>query len=268
MTNISTPPPSFGVGKVLSDAFQVFTKSALPLIAIMGGSAVVSSLMVVGVGGGAALAGGGVMNGGGQVVVTIISLLLTVIAFGACALVSYESGHGRPVSISDALRAGAAQVLPLAVLSVVFYFVLVVLTMLFIVPGIWIMGVWSATVPAIMIERAGFGSLGRSARLTKGYRWPVIGTMLLIGLITVIGSAITLNIVYALIGTSFEEIFSGAAAFIEAPSFPVILIIIAIQAVMNGVFYGLFAAVIVSIYMRLTDIKEGGDTQGLETVFE
>ena len=268
MANVSGPPPPFGVGKVLSDAFQVFTKAAIPLIMIMGGSAVASSLLVVGVGGGAALAGGGVMSGGGQFFVTVASMLITVIAFGASAAVAYESGFGRPVSIAGAVSAGAGQVLPLAVLSLVFYVVLVIFMTLFIVPGLWIMGVWAATVPAIMIERAGFGALGRSARLTKGYRWPVIGTLILIGIITIIATTITLGIVYSLIGTSFEAIFTGAAASLQAPSIPVIAAIIAIQAIMNGVFYGLTAAVIVSIYIRLTDIKEGGDTQGLENVFD
>lgn len=52
--------------------------------------------------------------------------------------------------------------------------------MLLLIPGLILMCLWSLVVPACVLERLGpLSSLSRSARLTKGYRWPVFGLILL-----------------------------------------------------------------------------------------
>ena len=257
---------SFGVGKVLSDTFQVFRIALVPLLLVMGGVTFVTSLITVAIGGGAALVGGGEMSDGAQAIFTIVTVALLVIAFGASVLIAFEAGHGRAVSIANCLTAASRQFIPMIVLGLVFYVVLVFLLMLVIVPGLWIMGVWAVTVPAIMIEGRGFGSLGRSADLTKGYRWPVIGTMILVQLI--VGAVLfgTIGVVYAILGISFEDVLSGALAFMEAPGMSAIITVVVIQAVFNGLSYALFTALLVAIFMRLKDLKDGGGA-GVAEVF-
>jgi hypothetical protein len=267
MSLTSIPPPSFGVGKVLSDTFQVFRQSLLPILVIMGGVTLVTTLVPIAVGGSGAIVGEGEASMGLQVVVAIISVLLIVSAFAASVLIVHEIGHGRPSSALTALRAALSQIIPLAILSVVFYVALTIMTTLLIVPGIWIAAVWAATVPAIMLDRAGFGALGRSARLTKGYRWSVAGVLVVIGVIALVLLGISVAFVYSLMGTSFSDLATGDTPSITPPGAAVIMVIVVVQIVMNSLFYGVLAAVVASIYMRLKEIKEGGDGGAVAEVF-
>jgi uncharacterized protein YqhQ len=51
---------------------------------------------------------------------------------------------------------------------------------LFIIPGIILACIWAVDVPACVAERLGpIKSLSRSAGLTKGYRWKILGILLL-----------------------------------------------------------------------------------------
>lgn len=46
---------------------------------------------------------------------------------------------------------------------------------LLVLPGLYLSALWSVLVPAILLDGTGFRALGRSARMTRGYRWPLAG---------------------------------------------------------------------------------------------
>ena len=95
---------------------------------------------------------------------------------------------------------------------------------------------------------AGFGGLGRSVRLTKGYRWPIIGILVLIGICLILIS-LAGGTVIALIGGS-------------------VIISASIFAVMTAMLTGLGGIVIALIYARLREIKEGVSVDEIASVFD
>ena len=62
---------------------------------------------------------------------------------------------------------------------------------LLIVPGLYLLTIWSVVGPAIVVERTGvFGAFGRSHELVKGDGWSVFGTILVAFLIVAVAAAI------------------------------------------------------------------------------
>jgi hypothetical protein len=66
---------------------------------------------------------------------------------------------------------------------------------LLIAPGLFLLTIWIAVIPAIVLENRGIGeSFGRSRELVRGYGWNVFGTIALTFLI-LIGVGIAIGIV-------------------------------------------------------------------------
>ena len=130
-------------------------------------------------------------------------------------------------------------------------------TLLFVVPGLWLYGVFSVVVPAIVIDGAGFGAIRRSADLTKDYRWPIIGTLVLVFLCVMLLS-IVLSFVFALFGGNpLEEALSPTPG-------PWLIF----EAVLNAVAYGWTSVAVAMIFARLKEIKEGVSVSDLADVFK
>ena len=51
---------------------------------------------------------------------------------------------------------------------------------LFIVPGVWLTMVLWVALPALVVERGGLRAIVRSAELTSGFRWPILGLALIL----------------------------------------------------------------------------------------
>jgi hypothetical protein len=111
---------------------------------------------------------------------------------------------------------------------------------------------WSAlspVVPAIVIEGIGFRALGRAWRLTAGYRWPVVGAIIVLFI-----TAAVVGLIGGLIGR--------LAASIETTLLPDL-----ISLVMGAISSGILAVGIAMIYARLRGLKEGLDVESLADVF-
>jgi hypothetical protein len=94
---------------------------------------------------------------------------------------------GRKASLGDCLSMGlryAAPALVVALITMLGYFVGLILL---IVPGVILMLAWSVATPVLVIERKGvFGSLSRSAELTRGHRWSMLGLYVCMGLLMIV----------------------------------------------------------------------------------
>ena len=67
--------------------------------------------------------------------------------------------------------------------------------LLLIVPGLFLLTIWIAVIPAIVLENRGIGeAFGRSRELVRGYGWNVFGTIILTILI-LIGVSILLSLI-------------------------------------------------------------------------
>lgn len=116
-------------------------------------------------------------------------------------------------------------------------------------PGLWLSAVWWVVVPVIVLEEAGLSSLGRSAALTREYRWPIVGLFLL--LLVVAGIPVVLFAVYV----SYPETTSWQIAWYV------------VMSGLSGCAGGLFSVSAVLTYWRLREIKEGRGPESLTAVF-
>jgi hypothetical protein len=90
---------------------------------------------------------------------------------------------------------------------------------LLVVPGLYLATIWAVIAPAIVIERRGvFDAFGRSRQLVKGQGWPVLGTLVVAYLITVVAGIVFLAIANGIAeGPLLRIVFSALASTITAP---------------------------------------------------
>jgi len=164
-----------GVGDVLDVAMKVYRHNARLLLQIAGTAYVPALLMFV-------VALGFVSSSQRTLRAVAVALLVVVLVVGslwavtACtsALSEIYLGHA---PASRATLGYALRRLP----ALIGAGVLIVLGTLvgfvaLIVPGIWLLGIWIMTTPAVVIEELGpFAALSRSRNLVTGRWWPVVG---------------------------------------------------------------------------------------------
>jgi hypothetical protein len=90
---------------------------------------------------------------------------------------------------------------------------------IFIIPGLILLTIWSVIAPVIVVERSGaIDAFGRSRALVKGNGWQVFGVIVVVFLITAIASFV-LRAIGASISDSFAmlALFSLIASTLTAP---------------------------------------------------
>ncbi|MEQ8398789.1 hypothetical protein [Thalassobaculum sp.] len=116
-----------------------------------------------------------------SLLLALLHALVYILATGFLTAATYEAVCGRSIRTTELLAGVVGRFVPLLVCSVVFGVALAIGLSLIVLPGLWIAAVWSVLVPAIVIEDAGFRAFARSAQLTRGYRWPIAGSLFVIG---------------------------------------------------------------------------------------
>ena len=178
----------------------------------------------------------------------ILMLLLGPLTQAIMVHVAFQDMGGRPVSLTEAVRAAFARILPLIGLTICIGFGIAVGVLLLIVPGLILMTMWYVANAVCIVERRGvFASMERSSALTKGHRWPIFGTWLLF----VIAAAILAEMIKSVVG------LTGSTGLVTAIS-------LAWSAFTTG--FGIVFAV--AVYHDLRVAKEGIDTRQIAAVFE
>jgi len=160
---------------------------------------------------------------------------------------AFQDMRGRTVSMGESFRVGISRFLPIIGVIILEGMGVALGLVLLIVPGIILMLMWYVALPACVVERIGpVESLGRSAALTKGHRWKILGLILLVAIVGgVIGGVI------------------GAVAVISGH------IGLAIVQYLVQVFVSLYSAILVIVlYRDLRVAKEGIDTEQIAAVFD
>ncbi len=198
-------------------------------------------------------------------------VLMAVLIFASYAVMTalpvqlaYDAKLGQKMRVGRYYRVALMAVAPILILSLGVFLVLAAvvflvgfLTMgipilkLLVIPAVlWVLAMFSLMVPAVVIERAGLRGLARSAGLTKGYRWPVLGTLVLTG----ICSAILNGVIGFLIGFIGSLISDLVANILVATIYPTSL--------------ATFGIAVALTYARLREIKEGVSVDQIAAVFE
>ncbi|MEN3793710.1 hypothetical protein [Fulvimarina sp. MAC3] len=251
--------PSFGVGNCIGETFSIFSSR----FGIFAGIGIVCGLItqipsLVALGTVSTIeqsfdpatsaAVGNIMIDS-PLIYGLVFILLPIILYalmtGMLTLAAYDAKTGRAPSMARYIAAAIKQAIWLVILTIFVTLMFGVGFALFIVPGVWLLGVLGPYVPVLMIEKLGFRTLGRTAQLTKDYRWPIVGFLALIYIVVIVGSF--------LVG------FVG----LILPVFALFLL----QGAISGLTTAIFSISTAVAYARLREIKEGVGFDDLADVF-
>jgi hypothetical protein len=189
------------------------------------------------------------------IVALILSLVLLVLAFVASFTALFkgvcDAWLGIEPRLGRSLKYGLRHSPKVLLLTVVWYIPVVAFSCLLCVPGIWLMTVWSLSIPALLFERVGpFKSLGRSFGLVKGRFWQSLLLVLVcVVFLYFVSFAIQLPLVGVVAAVTHDNGFANAIAQVVG------------SILSSGLTYPYLAAVLTILYFDQRVRKEGFDVQ-------
>lgn len=186
-------------------------------------------------------------------------LILYIIGFfllqGMVLKAAVNGFNGKSTPFGRAFDAAISKVLPLIGLAILTFLALMVGFLLLIVPAVFLCVIWSVAAPSLVAEQRGvFESFTRSAELTRGHRWSVLGLLAIYMAMSWVISLVGGGIGLALAGF-------GAAGINAAP----VMILNTLVNIITGVGASVGAA---SLYYELRTAKEGSGAEALAAVFD
>lgn len=138
----------------------------------------------------------------------IIALVGSVLYVGYVVKLVQDVRDGRrDFSAGDLFSAAAPFIGVLILIGILFGIAVTIGFILLIIPGLFLITIWSVVAPAAVVENTGvFGSFGRSHELVKGNGWAVFGAIVITFLIVIVASFI-LSAIGAAIGDAGRVIF-------------------------------------------------------------
>ena len=196
---------------------------------------------------------------GGQITAFVLSVVVQLVAYGVSTALlvqaAYDAKLERPLTPSRYTGPAMKAALPIAILSLIAGILTGIAFIALVVPGLWVYAVFSVMPAAVMIEKVGFGGLGRSAALTKDYRWPILGAIILVGIVNFLINLVATFVVGLLIASMGA---SGAG----------LVVAVLLLSVLSAVGVALGSIAVALIYARLREIKEGTSVQDIAAVFD
>lgn len=188
----------------------------------------------------------------GDIVITIVSFVLTYILIGALVYGTVQHLGGQRPALGAIVSRGMTAIGPVIVIAILLSLVLMVGYLLLIVPGVFLTVAYAVVIPAAVVERAGIiGSFKRSWDLTKGYRWAVLGILLVL-------------IVILFIFTFLVGAVGGFTAVVSG-NFTVLAVLNYLASALSG---ALMSVAIAVTYHDLRVAKEGVSTAQMAAVFD
>jgi len=254
---INTGNAPLGVGKIIGDTFSLFF-GRFASVAILGiVPAILLVLLQYVIAPGTDFSDPAALSGtefsiGRQVIGTVLNIVGSALVTALIIRFAYDAKIGNPIQINSYFSSALKSLVPIVICSIIVGLATGIAAIALIIPGLYVYAMWSVVTPSIVIEDAGFGALGRSFELTRNYRWPVLGTIMLMWICAIIPMAIIGGILGA----------AGAASNIGLTT-----IILGINAVATGLVMAFFGIGVALIYARLREIKEGTSVEQLAEVF-
>jgi Uncharacterised protein family (UPF0259) len=165
-------PQSIDPGSVIASAFSIYKNHAGILIGAALVVFAVEAVLVLVLG----------------PVGAILSLVASTFFTGMVVELVRDVQDGRRDSSFSQLFSGVAPVvLPLLGVSILAGLGLAIGFILLIIPGLYLMTIWSVVAPVTVVERPGvFAAFGRSRDLVRGYGWQVFGVIVVVILIALV----------------------------------------------------------------------------------
>jgi hypothetical protein len=252
------------VGEVLDAAIKLYRRNAVDLWKIVA-CVVVPVLLIRTIIVGVTLPSGSFVSNGllytenGRISVpvgagiagAVLSVIAALIASGALAITLVDAYVGQPLDWVAAIREAGGRLGSLLWLAILWAVLVFVGLIAFLLPGIWLIVVWSVSVPALMFEHVGgLKALGRSFDLVRGRWWATFAEMLV--------AIIMVAIVTFVIGFVITEITKG----LKIDSIGLWLAFSWLSSVLSGLItFPFISAVIAVIYIDLRVRKEALDIE-------
>lgn len=127
---------------------------------------------------------------GASVAVAILFWALSVLYQGMVVeLVQDVEAGGHDQSVSKLLRSVEPVLLQLMAVSIIFAIGVAIGFVLLIIPGLWLLVMWSVVAPVTVLERPGiFAAFGRSMAMVRGNGWAVFGVIIIVSLAVLVVS--------------------------------------------------------------------------------
>ena len=186
----------------------------------------------------------------GSVLVAMVSGI-TAVVFSALSqavvvYATFQDLRGREVNPAESFTRGLARVLPAIATSILEALAIVIGLVLFVAPGLIALAAFAVGLPVCVVEHAGpVTSLSRSAELTRGHWWPILGV------------AISILIVSAVVSASIRVALPTAGL-------PMVIANWAWNVFVTA-FSSVYAA---NLYHDLRAVKEGIGIQEIASVFD
>ncbi len=254
-TTFDTPHVPLGVGRIIGDTFSVLYRK-LHIVLVLGFIPALIELKLGNLMNGASSGAEGDLETFSQILaVVLLSWTISSIVTAAIVQMSYDARLNRPMKLGRYIAATIRNLPAIVVLSVVASLLSTLGLALLVVPGLWLYAVYSVTVPAIVIEGSGFRALGRSAELTRYYRWPVFLALALILLFVILITFVVVSV------APLTPVAFPAAIYIYFYVAPIL------EVAGSALSYGLVGIAVAMVFARLKEIKEGVGVGDLVEVF-
>lgn len=175
----------------------------------------------------------------GALVAALIGALVSYVIVALLCVATLDAITGTRRGLDAYVRTALPHALPLFVLGTVLSVAAGVALLFFVVPGLYVLAQFLVWVQAAVFEKAGMGALGRAQALTSGYRWPLVGALVLLILL--------------LIGALFVSV----PLFALAAAGPARLIAALVSGASVALINALAAIFTTLVYLRLREIEDG-----------
>lgn len=250
---------ALGAGAIISESFSIFF-SKIGKIVLLGFLPTLIGLVVSGllIGWGPTLGdldagGAGQFSWVGYALSMIVNMGFYGLTIALLVLLAYDAKQGRSRPLGEYFAPALRSVVPVVITAILIAIAAGIGFVALIIPGLWVYAVFAVVYPAIAIEGVGFRGLGRSIQLTKEYRWPIVGVIVVVGICTFVLNFIA-GFMFAILGSILGE---GA-----------LIVSLLLNALIYAITYGLSGISIALIYARLREIKEGVSVSDLAAVFD
>ena len=180
--------------------------------------------------------------------VVILFFLIYLLSQAVTLYGAFQLMRDRPFTWGPAFSRGLARFFPLLGLYVCVGLGILVAMLALIVPGIILATSLYVAVPVCVLEQAGvFHSMGRSAELTKGHRWRILGILLLV----IFGNVLGGGLLGAVLGVTTGLMGAAIGSFIW-----------------NALVSAYSAIVVAVAYHDLRVLKDGIDIDRIAAVFD
>jgi hypothetical protein len=187
-----------------------------------------------------------------ELAILLLSMVLTYVLVGALVFGTVTYLNGSKAGMGEIAGRGFARIVPVVVIAILFTIGLTVGFALVIIPGVFLLVAWAVVIPAAVVERSGiFGAFSRSWHLTKGYRWPVLGVLLIL-LVILIGLKMLIAVFAGIVVLATDSLF----------------LVIVTNYVISAISGALMSVAVAVLYHDLRVAKEGVSTAQIAAVFD